>query len=65
MPLTTPVYCNKVVELIAFPNQKAAQNWLKKNYLNTSGTPLLVPFKDNSQQVHFLRPSNISNSLNA
>jgi hypothetical protein len=58
MPLTSPVYCNKVDELIAFPSQKDAKEWLISNCLDTSGTPILVPFKDENEKINFLRPSN-------
>lgn len=52
--LTLPVYYNKVDELIPFNNQEAAHQWLSD--LDTSGTPILVPFKDKFNQIHFLKP---------
>ncbi|MFZ0219734.1 MAG: hypothetical protein WAL30_05980 [Candidatus Aquirickettsiella sp.] len=56
--IAPPIYDSKVTELEVFPNQEAAQDWLKKNELDTSGTPILVPFKDKNDKIHFLKPSN-------
>lgn len=52
--LTVPVYCNRIDELIPFISQEAALQWLSD--LDTSGTPLLVPFKDQYDQIQFLKP---------
>lgn len=52
--LTVPVFCNQVDELIPFADQEAALKWLSD--LDTSGTPLLVPFKDQYDQIQFLKP---------
>jgi hypothetical protein len=63
MPVIPPIYCNEVDELIAFPNHKTALEWLKNNQLDTSGTSILVPFKDENAQIKFIRPSAINNSV--
>ena len=60
MPVSPPVYCNKVDELVTFENQLAAENWLKENELDTSGTSILIPFKDEYKKIHFLRPGNFN-----
>jgi len=54
--VSPPVYCNEVDELIPFDNQQSALQWLQNNKLDTSGTPLLVPFKDENGQIQFLKP---------
>lgn len=59
----SPVYCNKVDELIPFDSQQAAEQWLKNNSLNTSGTPILVPFKDENGQIWFLKPDDSADNL--
>ncbi len=60
MSVAPPIYCNEVDELIAFPNQKIAQEWLKNNQIDTSGTYILVPFKDENAQIKFIRPSAVN-----
>lgn len=55
-----PIYDSEVNELTVFPNLKAAQDWLKNNELDTSGTTILVPFKDENNKIHFLKPSNFN-----
>lgn len=52
--LTVPVYCNRIDELIPFANKEAALQWV--NDLDTSGTPILVPFKEQYDQIQFLKP---------
>lgn len=54
--ISPPVYCNEVDKLIPFGSQQAALQWLRENELDTSGTPLLVPFKDENSQIQFLKP---------
>ncbi len=58
MPIAPPKYDSQVNELTVFPDLKTAQNWLINNQLDTSGTSILVPFKDGNDKVHFLKPSN-------
>lgn len=58
-----PVFCNEINELVPFENQIAAENWLKENQLDTSGTSILVPFTDECQQIKFLKPNNPNNSI--
>ncbi|MEN9450787.1 MAG: hypothetical protein RJA83_1405 [Pseudomonadota bacterium] len=59
MPDIAPsIYDTDVRELSIFPNIEAAQNWLKNNKLDTSDTSILVPFKDENDKVHFLKPNN-------
>ena len=60
MSVAPPIYCDEVEELIAFPNQKIAQEWLKNNQIDTSGTYILVPFKDENAQIKFIRPSAVN-----
>lgn len=63
MPTIAPsIYCNEVDELAVFPNQKTAQEWLKNNQLDTSGTSLLVPFKDENDQIKFIRPCAVNDN---
>lgn len=52
--LTFPVYYNKVDELIPFNDLETAFQWLSD--LDTSGTPILVPFKNEFNQIQFLKP---------
>lgn len=52
-----PVYDSEVNELCVFSDLKKAKDWLKNNRLDTSDTPILVPFKDDNDKVHFLKPS--------
>lgn len=56
LSVAPPIYDSEVNELTVFPNLKAARDWLINNKLDTSGTSILVPFKDENDKVHFLRP---------
>ncbi|WP_342219723.1 hypothetical protein [Rickettsiella endosymbiont of Miltochrista miniata] len=55
--IAPPIYDSEVNELSVFLDLKAAKDWLKNNKLDTSDTPILVPFKDDNDKVHFLKPS--------
>ena len=55
-------YTNKVDELDIFSSRHHALSWLKKNQLNTEGTPLLVPFYENNV-IKFLKPTDQNDRL--
>lgn len=57
MPLTPPVYFNKVDELIVFANKQAVLEWMNENQLDTSGTSVLIPYKSENKQLRFLKPT--------
>ncbi|WP_126323146.1 hypothetical protein [Candidatus Rickettsiella viridis] len=44
--------------LVPFESKESARNWLERNRLNTSGTPLLIPFKNAKyDRIEFLKPT--------
>jgi hypothetical protein len=61
--LTLSIYENKLEELKIYPNLKAAEDRLKE-FKDTSGTTILIPFKDDNK-IHFLKPSNTDSFLDS
>lgn len=59
--LTLPVYENELEKLEVYSNLKAAKDWLKECE-DTSGTTILIPFKDNNK-IRFLKPSHFNSFL--
>lgn len=59
--LTLPVYENKLEKLEVYPNLEAAKDWLKECE-DTSGTTILIPFKDDNK-IRFLKPSHFNSFL--
>jgi|EndMetStandDraft_3_1072993.scaffolds.fasta_scaffold31256_3 hypothetical protein len=59
--LTLPVYENELEKLEVYPNLKAAKDWLKECE-DTSGTTILIPFKEDNK-IRFLKPSHFNSFL--
>ncbi|WP_218814414.1 hypothetical protein [Rickettsiella endosymbiont of Dermanyssus gallinae] len=55
---TPPSFCSVPVLLVPFDSRREAEEWLKTKGLNTSGTPLLIPFKNKKlNSIECLKPS--------